>query len=171
VLTADGAAGAGRKTDEAAARPALDAARQVREIAREPQQLQLEREGERVERRPRRREHGRRVEKLEEPVEGVERTLVRLRLAEQPKHRLGSYQSDGEPVRLLAHAPVRPYEVHPRHRVQLARSFVEHELHVRERLEPAAEARLRLSRTLRNRPDAATGRRVQVKDAIGLGEP
>ena len=44
------------------------------------------------------------------------------------------------------------------------------ELDVRERLEPRAEARLRLADALRDRADAAAVERVEVEDAVGLAE-
>ena len=45
------------------------------------------------------------------------------------------------------------------------------QLDVRERLEPRAEAGLRLADALRDRADAAAVERVEVEDAIGLAEP
>ena len=47
---------------------------------------------------------------------------------------------------------------------------MEQQLDVRERLEPRAEARLRLAHALRDRSHAAAVVRVQVQDAIGLAE-
>ena len=48
---------------------------------------------------------------------------------------------------------------------------MEHHLHMRERLEPRAEARRRLPDALRDRTHAAAVEGVQVEDAIGLAEP
>ena len=48
---------------------------------------------------------------------------------------------------------------------------MEHELDMRERLEPRPEARLRLADALRDRADASAVCRVQVEDAIRLAEP
>ena len=55
-------------------------------------------------------------------------------------------------------------------RLQLPRSLVQHQLDVRERLEPGAEARLRLADALRDRPDPAAALGVEVEDPVGLGE-
>ena len=52
--------------------------------------------------------------------------------------------------------------------VQLAGSTVQEELDVRERLEPRAEAGLRLAHALGHRSHAPAVERVQVQDAIGL---
>ena len=56
-------------------------------------------------------------------------------------------------------------------RLQLAGALVQHQLDVRERLEPRAEARLRPPHALRDRADAAAVGRVDVQDAVGLAEP
>jgi hypothetical protein len=48
---------------------------------------------------------------------------------------------------------------------------VEDEVEAEERLEPAAEARFRLAGALRDRPEAAQRRRVEVQDPIGLSVP
>ena len=58
-----------------------------------------------------------------------------------------------------------------RDRVQLARALMEHELDVRERLEPCAEVRLRLAHSFGDGADAAAIERVEVEDAVGLAEP
>ena len=55
--------------------------------------------------------------------------------------------------------------------LQLAGALVQHQLDVRERLEPAAEARLRPPHALRHRADAAAVGGVDVQDAVGLAEP
>jgi glutaredoxin 3 len=66
---------------------------------------------------------------------------------------------------------MRGTQIRSGHRLQLARALVQHQLDVRERLEPAAEARLRPPDALRDRADATTIRRVDVEDAVGLAEP
>ena len=167
---AHGAAGPRRVADERrVGRPALGAAREVRQVARQPEQLQLEGERERVERGPLRRVR-RLVEQVEEARQRGERALVRLLLGEQAQHRLGADQAGGEPVVVVACRLVRPDELDAGDRLQLAGALMEHELDVRERLEPAAEAGRRLADTLRNGSDAAALERVQVEDAVGLAE-
>jgi len=143
----------------------------VRQVTGEPEQLQLEREPERVELRPSPGAVLEPVEEAEEPGQRLERARVRLRLGEQPQHRLEADQADPEAVGVLARGVVRPDQVRARHRLELAGALVEQELHVAERLEPAAEARLRLADPLRDRADAPALERVQVQHAIGLAEP
>ena len=62
-------------------------------------------------------------------------------------------------------------ELDPGHRVQLAGALVQHQLGVRQRLEPGAEARLRLAHALRDRADPSALAGIDVEDAIRLGEP
>ena len=155
---ADGAAGLRRVADERrVVRAALGAARQVRQVAREPEQLELERERERVERGARRARAGL-VERVEEARQRGERALVPLLLGEEAEHRLGADQPDAQAVRLLADGAVRPHEVDAGDRLELARALVELERDVRERLEPAAEARLRLADALRDGADRGRAR-------------
>ena len=155
MVGADRAAGAGREADELGVRAALDAARQVRQVAGEPQQLQLEREPERVERRPAAGDRRRVVEQVEEPRQRVERALVRLGLAEEPQHRLGADQPDVQAVAVLAGRVVRAEQLDAGDRLQLAAALVQHQLDVRQRLEPRAEPRLRLAHAFRDRADPA----------------
>src|SRR5439155_14259261 len=108
---------------------------------------------------------------VEEAGDRLERPRVRLRLPEEPEHRLGADQSDAEPVVVVARAAVRAQEVDSRDRPQLAGAAVEHHLDVRERLETPSEARLRLADPFRDRAEAARGERVEVQDAVGLPEP
>ena len=63
------------------------------------------------------------------------------------------------------------FELDAGDRSQVAGSAVQQHLDVREGLEAAAEARLRLPDTLRERPDPAAGQRVEMQDAVGLREP
>ena len=121
MRAADGAARARREPDELA-RAALDAARDVRQVAREPEQLQLEAERERVD-APAASAAAPLVEQVEEPRERTERPLVRLRLAEEPQHRLGADQPDVQPVGVLAHRVVRAEELDAGDRLQLARPW------------------------------------------------
>ena len=89
----------------------------------------------------------------------------------EAQHRLGADQADGEPVRILARRVVGRAQIGARDRLQLARALVQHQLDVRERLEPRAEARLRLADALRDRADPAAVGRVDVQDPVGLAEP
>ena len=171
AVGADRAAGGGGEADEPLFRPALDAAVEVRHVAGEPEQLQLEREHERVERRPRRSARGDHVEPVEKARQRRECALVRLLLGEELQHRLGADQPDREPIGILARLVVGGAQVGSGHRLQLAGALVEHQLDVRERLEPAAEARLRAPDALRDRADAATVGGVDVEHAVGLAEP
>src|SRR5207247_6447712 len=116
-------------------------------------------------------EHGRLVEQVEEARERPERPLVRLRLAEESQHRLGADQADVETVRLLARGVVRPQQVDAGHRLEVARSLVEQQLDVRQRLEPPAETGFRLAGALRDRADATATGRVEMEDPAGLREP
>ena len=145
--------GSGEVADEAVGPAALDAALEVRDVAGEPQQLELERERERIERGTSARAGRNRIHGGEEPRQRLERALVALLLDEEPQHRLGADEPDREAVRILARGPVRVDERDAGDRVQLAGSLVEHQLDVRERLEPRAEARLRLAHALRHRAD------------------
>jgi hypothetical protein len=111
------------------------------------------------------------VEPVEEAREGRERPVVRLLLGEEAQHRLGADQPHREPVRILARFVMRRAQVRPRHGLQLAGALVEHQLDVRERLEPAAEARLRPPHALGDCADAAAVGRVRVQHPVGLAEP
>ena len=113
---------------------------------------------------------GNRVDRLEEARQRLECALVPLLLDVEPQHRLRADEADREPIRILAGRAMRVDERGARDRVQLARALVEEELDVRERLEPRAEARLRLAHALRDRADPAPVERVQVEDAVGLRE-
>ena len=75
-----------------------------------------------------------------------------------------------EPVVVLARGVVRAEELDAGDRVQLARALVEHQLDVAERLEPGAEARLRLADALGDRADPAAIERVEVEHTVGLAE-
>ena len=92
---------------------------------------------------------------VEEARQRRERALVRLLLGEEPQHRLGADQADREPVGLLARLVVRADELDAGDGLELARALVEHQLDVRERLEPRAEARLRAAHALRDGADPA----------------
>ncbi len=107
---------------------------------------------------------------VEEPRQRLEGPLVLLLLDEEPQHRLGADERDREPVRVLARRPVGVDERDAGHGVQLPRAVVKKQLDVRERLEPRAEARLRLADSLRDRADPAAVGRVHVEDAVGLAE-
>src|SRR5205085_11248540 len=117
VHAAHGAARASGERLERVGRTALDAARQVRQVPGEPEQLQLEAEDERIDGRSCRR-GGRLVEQVEEACERAEGPLVRLRLAEEPQHRLGADQADVEAVRLLAAQAVRAQQLDAGDRLQ-----------------------------------------------------
>ena len=110
----------------------------MREITGQPEQLQLEGECERVERRA----TGQRlevVEEIEEARERLKRARIRLLLREEAQHRLRAEQADSEPVLLLARLVVRTDELDSRDGLQLARALVQHQLDVRQRLEPRTE--------------------------------
>jgi len=143
----------------------------VREVAGEPEQLELEAERERVESSapPQTSRNG--VENGQKAGERLERALVPLLLDEEPKHCLGADEADREAVGILPSRTVWVDERGARDRMQLARSLVEKELHVRERLEARTEARLRLPDSLGDRPDSSSVERVHVEDAIRLPEP
>ena len=148
-------AGAREVADEPVHAAALDAALEMRDVAGEPQELELERERDRIERGTSARARPDRVHRREEPRQRLERALVPLLLDEQPQHRLRADEPDREAVRILARRPMRVDERDAGDGVQLAGALVEEELDVRERLEPRAEARLRLADALRDRADAA----------------
>ena len=109
-------------------------------------------------------------EEVEEAREGAERALVRLGFAEEAEHRLGPDHRDVQAVVVLARLAVGAEELDAGDRLQLARSLVEHQLDVRERLEARPEARLRLADALRDRADPPAVGRVEVEDPVGLGE-
>ena len=111
------------------------------------------------------------VERLEETRQRLECALVPLLFDVQAQHRLGADEPDRKPVRILARRPVRIDERGTRDRMQLARALVEQKLDVGERLEPRAEARLRLADAFRDRAHAPAIERVQVEDPVGLAEP
>ena len=163
--------GRGQIADEPFDGAALDAAVEMRHVARDPEQLQLEGEDERVERRNGGRAGRDHVEPVEEAGQRGERALVRLLLGEEPQHRLGADQADREPVGILPRLVVGGAQVGSGHRLQLAGALVQHQLDVRERLEPAAEARLRPPHALRDGAHAAALGRVDVQHPIGLAEP
>ena len=168
---ADGASRSRQVADERVRAAALDAALEMRDVAGEPEQLELERERERVEGRPPPKPRGSAVERGEEPRQRLERALVPLLLDEEPQHRLGADEADRRAIRVLPCRSMRVDERRARDRVQLARALVEQELDMRERLQPPAEARRGLAHALRDRADASAVVRVQVEDAVGLGEP
>ena len=62
-------------------------------------------------------------------------------------------------------------EIHAGDGLQLARTLMEHQLDVRERLQPRTKARLRLADPFRDRANPAAFKGVEVQDAVGLGEP
>ena len=66
---------------------------------------------------------------------------------------------------------MRVHERDARDRAQLARALVQQELDVREGLEAATEARLRLAHPFRDGADATVLGRVHVEDPVGLAEP
>src|SRR4029079_11735720 len=101
-------------------------------------------ERERMQRRAR-RERLERVEQVEKTRQRLKRSRVRFLFREEAQHRLGAEQADAEPVLLLAHLVVRMEELASRDRLQLARALIQHQLDVRERLEPRTEPRLRLA--------------------------
>ena len=142
----------------------------MRQVARDPEQLELERERERVEGWARRARAGL-VQRVEEARQRDERAVVALLLGEEAEHRLGADQPDAQAVGLLANRAVRPYEVDSRHRLELARALVQLQRNVRQRLEPAAEAGLRLPDPLGDGADPAAILRVQVNDPVRLAEP
>ncbi len=72
---------------------------------------------------------------------------------------------------MLARGAVRADQVDAGDRLELPRALVERELHVREGLEPRAEAGARAPHALRDRTDAPAGERVEVEHAVGLAEP
>ena len=125
----------------------------MRKVPREPEELQLERQRERIERSPAAQAGRQGVEHRQVPGHRLERPLVPLLLDEQPEHGLRTHEPDRQPVRVLARRSMRIDERCAGDRVQLARALMQHQLHVRERLEPRAEARLRLAHALRDRAD------------------
>ena len=80
-------------------------------------------------------------------------------------------EADRAAIRVLAGRPMCVDERDARDRVQLARALMEHELDVRERLEPRAEAGLRLADPFGDGAYAPAVVRVEVEDAVGLAEP
>ena len=136
----------------------------MRDVPGEPQQLELEPEGHWIERGTPARARRNRIHRREEPRQRLEGTLVALLLDEEAQHGLGADEPDREAVRILACGTMRIDERDASHGVQLAGALMQEELHMRERLEPRAEARLRLAHALRDRADAAAVGRVQVED-------
>ena len=66
---------------------------------------------------------------------------------------------------------MRGAQVGAGHGLQLAGALVQHQLDVRERLEPAAETGLRPPHALGDGADAAAVGRVDMEDTVGLAEP
>jgi glutaredoxin 3 len=110
------------------------------------------------------------VEEVEEARQRFEGAGVSLLLAEEAQHRLSADEADAEAVAVVPGRLVRADQLDAGHRVQLAASLMEHELRMRERLEPSAEARLRAPDPLRNRTHPAPVERVQVEHAVRLAE-
>ena len=146
---------AGWKATSSSAQPHSTQRLEVREEAGQPEELELEREDERVERRPAPGLRLALVERVEEPRQGEERTVVLLLLREEPQHRLQPDEPDLEPVAVGADPVVRPHERRARDRRELTPAPVERELDVRERLEAAAEPALRPPDALRHRTEPA----------------
>src|SRR5206468_6482008 len=96
---------------------------------------------------------------------------VRLLLREEAQHRLRAEKTGSEAVLLLAGRVMRADELDAGNGLELAGALVEHQLDVRERLEPGAEARLRLADPLGNRADASAVERVQMEHAVRFPEP
>ena len=110
----------------------------MRQVAGQPEQLELEGECKRVQRRT----GGERlevVEQVEKARQRLKRARVRLLFREKAQHRLGAEQAHPKPVLLLARFMVRTEQFHSRDGLQLARALIQHQLDVRERLEPRTE--------------------------------
>ena len=71
---------------------------------------------------------------------------------------------------MLARRVVRAEQLHAGDRLELPAALVQHQLDVTERLEPRAEARLRLAHALRDRADTPAVERVEVEHAVRLAE-
>ena len=175
-----------RRHGEAAARGARRAARddvvadqrrvaaaggarvEARRPPREREQLEREREPDRI--APVRRGLGRQLaDDLQEAQEAVEQRLVRLvGLREEARHRLDPDERDAEAVDVAAHGLGRVEELDGADRRELPAPAVQDDLDVRQRLQTAADPRLRLANALRHRPDPAALARQQVDDAVGL---
>ena len=96
----------------------------------------------------------------------MEGTWIRVVLEEEPQDCLEPDVADGEPEPVGAARVVRTHEVDTGDGVQLAAALVKDELDVRERLQAASEARRRLARALRDRPDPAPLEREEVENPI-----
>src|SRR5439155_15368156 len=101
----------------------------------------------------------------------LERACIRLLLGEEAQHGLGPEEPDTEAVLLLARRVMRVDELDARDGLELAGALVEHQLGVRERLKPRAEARFRLADPLGHRPDTSALERVEVEHAVRFPEP
>ena len=141
----------------------------MRQVAGEPEQLELKRERERVERRAF-ASRPQSFDQAEEAGQRLEGAFVPLLFGEEAQHRLGAEQADTEPVLLFAHFMVRANELDAGDGLQLARSLVEHQVDVRERLEARAEPRFRLADPFCHRADSSTLERIEVEDAVGLAQ-
>ena len=100
----------------------------------------------------------------------LERMRVRVLFDEEAQHRLEADVAHGHPVAVDAPALVGAQKVGAADGAELPSPLVEHELDVAERLQPRAEARLRLAHALgyRAHPPALQG--VEVEDAVRLGK-
>ena len=93
---------------------------------------------------------------------------VGLGRVEQAQHRVAGAGAGGERRAGGAQARVAVDGGGLGHGEQLAAPFVQQQVEPEERLQAAAEARLRPPRALRDRPHPPPLRRVEVEDAVGL---
>ena len=108
------------------------------------------------------------VEQREVAAEQVVGGRVGLGRVEQAQHRVAGAGAGGQRRAGGAQPRVAVDGGDAGHRHQVAAAFVEDEVEAEERLQAAAEARLRFARPLGDRPEAAPRRRVEVEDAVGL---
>src|SRR6185437_6487232 len=109
-------------------------------------------------------------DEAKETGQRLEGAFVPLLFGEEAQHRLSAEQADTKPVLLLAHSMVRANELDAGDGLQLARSLMEHQVDVRERLEACAEPRFRLADPFCHRADSSTLERIEVEDAVGLAQ-
>ena len=95
---------------------------------------------------------------------------LRVRLAglEQAANRVAGAGRRIECGRVLTQQPVGADGIRAGHRVEVASPLVQHDLDVKERLEPGAEPAAGAPDTLRDRPQAPMMGRVQMQDSVRL---
>ena len=108
------------------------------------------------------------VEQRQVAAEQVVGGQVGLGRVEQPQHRVAGAGAGGQRRAGGAQARVAVDRRHVGHRHQVAAAFVQDQVEPEERLQAAAEARLRFARALGDRAEAAPRLRVEMEDPVRL---